>query len=279
MDADSGINHERQENLDTDYTNFHEFFNRQDAREAEKTGRQNLARRTRRQRGFKAKLSLRPPSRPSRDTGIFNEGINRQDAKNPEKTGDQDSGINHVKHEKPAAAKKYKESLTRITRISTNFLNRQDAKDAEKTGRQNLARRTRRQRGFKAKLSLRPSSRPSRDTGIFNEGINRQDAKNAEKTGDRDSGINHVKHERPAAAKKYKESLTRITRISTNLFNAKTQRENLTTDGRRSRKAGWIQRAPTTFQNLAALRACPFRGTGTFCDFRWGERPREPARQ
>ena len=115
-----------------DYADYTDFLNRQDAKNAEKTGRQNLARRTRRRRRRKTE---------------FNHGLHgwtriispqrRRDAEN--------------------------------TQFSTNF-NRQDAKDAEKTGKQNLARRTRRQRGFKAKLSLRPSSRPSRDTGIFNKG-------------------------------------------------------------------------------------------------------------
>jgi len=65
----------------------------------------------------------------------LHEFFNRKDAKDAEKTEDQGSGINHVKHERPAAAKKHKESLTRITPISTDFLNRQDAKNAENTGR------------------------------------------------------------------------------------------------------------------------------------------------
>ena len=90
--------------LDTNYTNFHEFFNRQDARDAKKTERQNLARRTRRRRRRKT-----------------------------------EDGRQNIEHP---------------------TINRKDAKDAEKTGRQ---------RGFKAKLPLRPSSRPSRDTGIFNK--------------------------------------------------------------------------------------------------------------
>jgi len=60
----------------------------------------------------------------------------------------------------------------------------------------------------------------------FHEFFNRQDAKDAKKGEDQGSGINHAKHERPAAAKKHKESLTRITRISTNLT-AEAQRFSL----------------------------------------------------